>query len=665
MSASLFSQTFTENFDTYNAGQNLVTQNPTDWDTWTGGAGTAEDVLVSNANSSSGSNSLYFSSTGGGPSDIILRFAQVYNSGNFTYDANMLVENGKGAYFNMQETFTVGGVWAIDGFLLDDGTFNLKSGGTTYLSTTYPIGQWFNMRIEIDLTANIWELFINNVSQGTFSNPTSSIAILNLYPTNPPGEGGNDIAGFYIDDVSYNHIPAALPAVNGGVTFVNSLGGLAGQSVDVGGTVRNLGTNDITSFDIEYTYNGAAPVVESVGPITLASLATYDHDFSTPATLASGSMPLTITISNVNGAGADATPSDDSKSTTVNPVVPATGKMVFGEEATGTWCGWCPRGTVFMDFMADTYPDYWAGVAVHNNDPMTDTIYDNGLNPLIGGSYPNLVVDRGPANDPSAVEQSFLQQIVIAPTAFLTNGATYNAGTRELKVSVTADFQTAASGDWRMGIVLTEDSVTGGAGYAQSNSYAGGGSGVMGGFELLPSPVPANQMRYDHVARAIIPEFDGMLNSFPANITTAAGYTNCFTFVLPAGWDESKIHIISFLKNPTGGIDNAAQETISSATTNGYQDCITSIDVDLSEEGKFKMFPNPSNGITYIEISNATHQDVTLSVMDINGRLISQRGYDVSGPVRLPIVTNELEKGIYIVTLKIGDTTQQQKLIVQ
>ena len=110
-------------FESYTAGQNLVTQNPTDWDTWSGGGGTSEDVAVSNANASSGSNSLYFSGVpGGGPNDIILRFAQVYNSGNFSLDANFFVESGKGAYFNMQETFTVGGVWAIDCFMLDNGT---------------------------------------------------------------------------------------------------------------------------------------------------------------------------------------------------------------------------------------------------------------------------------------------------------------------------------------------------------------------------------------------------------------------------------------------------------------------------------------------------------------------------------------------------------------
>lgn len=665
VSATLFSQTFTDNFDTYTAGQNLVTQNPTDWDTWTGGAGTAEDVAVSDANASSGANSLYFSSTGGGPNDIILRFAQVYSSGNFTFESDLYVESGKGAYFNMQETFTVGGVWAIDGFLLDDGTFNLKSGGTTYLSTTYPIGQWFNMRIEIDLTANVWELFINNASQGTFSNPTSSIAILNLYPTNPTSEGGNNTAGYYVDNVSYNHIPASLPAVNGGVTFVNQLGGIAGQAVNVDCTVRNLGSNNITSFDIEYTYNGAPAVLESVGPITLASLATYNHAFTTPVTLAAGSMPLTVTISNVNGAGADANANDDAKSATIDPVVPATGKMVLGEEATGTWCGWCPRGAVFMDFMESTYPNFWAGAAVHNGDPMTDTTYDSGLNPLIGGSYPNLVVDRGPANDPSAVEQSFLQQIVVAPTAYLTNGATYNSSTRELMVLVTADFQMAASGDWRVGVILTEDGVTGVAGYAQSNYYAGGGSGVMGGFETLADPVPASQMVYDHVARAIIPGFEGYTNSFPASIVSGTEYSNCFTFILPAGWDDTKLHVLSFLKNPAGGVDNAAKETIASAVANGVVNCTTGIEVDLSEEEMFKLFPNPTNGVTFIDVNNIKNSAVNVKVIDMNGRIVTQRDYDINGAAQLPIVTTGLDKGIYIVTLTIGSSIQQQKLIVQ
>ncbi|MBL6872115.1 MAG: T9SS type A sorting domain-containing protein [Flavobacteriales bacterium] len=207
-SGTFFTQIFSDNFDSYSVGQGLVSQNPTDWDTWTPSTPN-EDVLISNANSASPSNALYFSSNlpNGGPEDIILRYASVYTSGTFTLDMNILVESGKGAYFNMQETWVVAQVWAIDCFMLDDGTLELSSGGVSYLTSNYPTGSWFNLRMVIDLTANNWELFIDNVSQGSFANTTNSIGILDLYPTNSTANGGNGISGFYIDDVSYDHVP--------------------------------------------------------------------------------------------------------------------------------------------------------------------------------------------------------------------------------------------------------------------------------------------------------------------------------------------------------------------------------------------------------------------------------------------------------------------------
>ena len=83
-----------------------------DWTTWSGEV--AEDVQITDNNSSSGSNSIYFSSTSpnGGPADVVLPFDQVMNSGNFSLEANFYVEAGKGAYFNLQGTL-IAQVWAL------------------------------------------------------------------------------------------------------------------------------------------------------------------------------------------------------------------------------------------------------------------------------------------------------------------------------------------------------------------------------------------------------------------------------------------------------------------------------------------------------------------------------------------------------------------------
>ena len=71
---------------------------------------------------------------------------------------------------------------------------------------------------------------------------------------------------------------------------------------------------------------------------------------------------------------------------------------------------------------------------------MTNTVYDAGIGPLISG-YPSAIVDRGTSINPTAIENDFFQRILIAPKAFITNGAIYDAATNTLKVSVKQIFK--------------------------------------------------------------------------------------------------------------------------------------------------------------------------------------------------------------------------------
>lgn len=159
-------------------------------------------------------------------------------------------------------------------------------------------------------------------------------------------------------------------------------------------------------------------------------------NFTTPATLIAGTNNLTVTISNVNGAGQDAEPLDDTGTRPVTiSAVPAANKIVVGEEGTGTWCQWCPRGAVFMDYMHDSYAGFWAGIAVHNgnNEPMKLAEYDTPFSGFLSG-YPGVLVERGTEIDPLDIEQDFLTKVQAAPTAELVNGATWDANSRTLNV---------------------------------------------------------------------------------------------------------------------------------------------------------------------------------------------------------------------------------------
>ena len=138
-SSAMYAQ-FSDDFESYTVGSYLGTSSA-DWTTWSGTEGGAEDVTITNNNASSGSQSIYFSSTSanGGPADVVLPFDQVYNSGNFSFEANFYVEAGKGAYFNLQGTLVVAQVWALDCYMLQDGTLKLSNQGTPYINANYPI----------------------------------------------------------------------------------------------------------------------------------------------------------------------------------------------------------------------------------------------------------------------------------------------------------------------------------------------------------------------------------------------------------------------------------------------------------------------------------------------------------------------------------------------
>lgn len=641
---------FSDDFESYTVGSKLGPQSA-QWTTWSGADGGTEDVNVVSTGAHSGTKSIYFSSTAtnGGPNDVILPFGGQYNTGTFEFSAYFNVQSGKGAYFNFQAESTPGNAWTLDCFMDNTGGLSIQNSteGTVLLSTTYSLATWFQLKISADLNTNLWELFIDNVSKGTFQTSAGQLASMDIYPLN-----GN---GFWIDDVSYNHTSFTLPSTNGAAFILNPNAVIAGQSGTPSASIRNLGTSAITSFNLSILYNGNT-ITKNVSGVSIPSMGSYSVDFSNTLTLVPGNNPMTLTISAVNGGGSDGNVADDSKTINIDPIVPAVGKIVAVEEATGTWCQWCPRGAVFMDRLSDKYGQFYAGIAVHNNDPMEVSTYDAGVGTFING-YPSALVERGSDIDPSTIEAPFLTALTTAPVATMEHSATLVGST--LTVNVTTTYQQNGTGPYTVACVLTEDNVTGTAsGYAQSNAYAGGGSGVMGGFEALPNPVPASQMVYNHVGRDIQPSFTGTQGTLPTSFTSGSQYTNTITFTLNSGWDVNEMHIVSLHIASDGTIDNAGYTTLNDALA------VTS--KEIQDRVFVTLYPNPSSDLAYVRIKTNSNKPVSVSIRNSFGQLISSKNYGVlEGKVDLPLQTSHLIKGVYFVEIQDGYQVYTKTLIVQ
>ncbi|MGL4595984.1 MAG: hypothetical protein ACRCYO_00555, partial [Bacteroidia bacterium] len=262
-------------------------------------------------------------------------------------------------------------------------------------------------------------------------------------------DGGDWMFGWAVDNVMLFE-PAANEAALTAIT--PAVYGAANSTINLGGTFQNNGLSPITSIVAKYS-DGSNTYTSNINAINVASFATYNFTHSVPYTIPSvGTHNITMWVE-LTG---DQTQGNDTQTTVVNGVSFLPAHHVVFEEGTGTWCGWCPRGTVFMDSMHAVHPNTTHLIAVHNGDPMVNAAYDGGVAGLIAG-YPSVLANRDEVIDPSDMFTSYAATINNFGFADLTPTVTFNNVTRACQVDVAAHFATALNGDYRLAVVFTED----------------------------------------------------------------------------------------------------------------------------------------------------------------------------------------------------------------
>ncbi|MFT4759510.1 MAG: hypothetical protein ACI9XO_002289 [Paraglaciecola sp.] len=471
-------------------------------------------------------------------------------------------------------------------------------------------------------------------------------------------DGGGWLYALAVDNILVT-TPADIDVKFGGISMRSAA--LAGTTVDVGGIIQNEGVQAITSIDVTYS-DGTNDYTETLNGLDIASFESGTFTHSTTYDIPAGYNPLTMTISNPNGV-VDPNMDDNSGEIETRGVVPAVGRKVVIEEGTGTWCPWCPRGEVFLGIMHDRYPERFIGIAVHNGDPMTVAEYDSGLG--ISG-FPNMSNERtenfgfGVIAD---VEDRFFDRVEMAPPALVESAATYDAATGDLTVSSQAIITDAVPANHRLAVVLVEDGVTGtSSGYAQTNNYAGGANGPMGGYENLPSTVPASQMVYDHVGRVLVGGFGGDASSLPDGGVAGEEFVHTFATVnIPADYDLDEMNVVTLLLNGSGNIINAEYQTLQEALDNQLVGTNEQFDNSLA-----KVYPNPFSDVVNIQLNLETAADVNVRVMNAVGQVVATQQYNnVVGNRVIPFNGSNLANGVYTIHMTVGDKLVTKKVMLQ
>lgn len=462
----------------------------------------------------------------------------------------------------------------------------------------------------------------------------------------------NDKYLLYMDNISVRVLPANELTVKG-VSFEKY--NPVGTPVPVRVTVENNGATPIASLIFTWT-DGVYTYSDSLTGLNIATrdITEITHTVMYDVTSA-GEFPLSIVVEKPNGADED--PYDNTGARSVYGLTETPPKKVVVEEGTGTWCGWCPRGFVAMEDLRANHLDVAIPVAIHNFDPMLVPDYDGPFSSTIGG-YPSGHVDRKEIDiDPEnpVTGYGFVEAVQGLETrmvpSYVDVTTAYDAETRMLQVTGTSHLSIPTENNrLRFAAIITEDGVTGVStsdpltDYDQVNFYAGGGNGAMGGFEELPNPVPASQMVYNDVARALIGGFYGMENSIPAAVAANEEFTFEFNYQVPAAYDPEKMHaIVLVLDDETGEILNAETALVAMGTS-----------VPLVPLGKSSIYPNPANDFINLTVDYQTTDVVTMKIYDMYGRLMQNLGnLDLTGgQATEKIDVSTIHAGNYILELR-------------
>jgi len=257
LSSAVFSQTtiFQDNFDIYSSGISIASQSSS-WQTWSLGTGGIDDALISNDYASSGNKSMNIINE----NDIVYPFGE-RTSGSYNVEFKIFIKDGKGAYLNVEHGNRI--QFAFEAFFKENKQLWFDNGTDSVQISTFETGEWFTIRLFVDLNNDILRVYKNEVllKESVFSktmnnSPFKVLGLIDFYGIyNNSTLLGINNSNFYIDDFKFTEIVPPDPV--GGCGLLNYF---ANRAAIISGTYTDLGSNGSVITTSDFDNANSSPV---------------------------------------------------------------------------------------------------------------------------------------------------------------------------------------------------------------------------------------------------------------------------------------------------------------------------------------------------------------------------------------------------------------------
>lgn len=352
-----------------------------------------------------------------------------------------------------------------------------------------------------------------------------------------------------------------------------------------------------------------------------------------------------IKVSTTNSAGT----SVDSVATYGYSSSETTPRMTLFEHFTTAVCPNCPGAHTRLENIMGGIESQVAWVAHHvgyYTDNYTLPADETGIMGFYTGTStfaPAMLLDRDPDNVPGEYNgivggvttntTTLLSQFnnAISKHAFVTVGlqnVTYNANSRQVSFDVNGTFIAPITGDVRLTVYITEDSLI---------STQSGASG---------------NYRHDHVLRGVITDYWGdALASTGANDT----YSKHYTYTLPATWNYTKCRLTAFVNKYSSSFSD---RKVLNATKSGFLTSTLGVE-NVKPAISVKMWPNPVAEMAFVEAESSIRSYVVVNAL--GQRVMGAEGINVSA---LELNVSGLAAGVYFVSVTTDNGVSTERLSV-
>ncbi|HYV95187.1 MAG TPA: T9SS type A sorting domain-containing protein [Chitinophagales bacterium] len=406
----------------------------------------------------------------------------------------------------------------------------------------------------------------------------------------------------------------------------------------VTGKLLNEGSATITSFDINYSIDGGAPITAPVSGVSIVFGSQYDFIHPTAWTPSStADYTVTIWASNLNG-GNDEDPADDQLSTIIHVVPVVTQLTPLFEEFTSSTCPPCAVNNPIFDALLEDNPGKFTCVKYQMSWPPPGDDYYNPDGETRRTLYgvtgiPDLEVDGiNPGVPPAYYTNSNFDQEYYKPS-YMTIDATYTITDSTVSVNSTITPLIDFTGAIKAFIAVVENPT-------HNNASTNG------------------ETEFTYVEQKMLPNGVGtLLLDLTANSVKTVDKS--YTFSASSNVEDyGHLLVVEWVQNLT---THEVYQSAFATLVTGQQE------IDNVSSGIINVFPNPATDVSDLFFQLEKDDVVSLKIMNTLGQPVyaSDMGMMHHGNHHASMCVSDLSNGIYFISLQIGKNIYRSRLVVQ